>query len=75
MLDEAGDFSLVEKYRLFSGNELHGNYSVSFQVAVTRATGAIGWFSRVASRFRRFWRRLYFLGRSYSTGHAKPLES
>jgi hypothetical protein len=38
--DGAGDFSMVAKYRPFSGNEKHGNYSVSFQVAATGATGS-----------------------------------
>jgi hypothetical protein len=38
--DGAGDFSMVTKYRPFSGNELRGNYSVSFQVAATGATGS-----------------------------------
>lgn len=40
VLDGAADFSMVAKYRPFSGNELHGNYSVSFQVAATGATGS-----------------------------------
>lgn len=38
--DGAGDFSMVAKYRPFSGNEKRGNYSVSFQVAATGATGS-----------------------------------
>ena len=38
--DGAGDFPMVAKYRPFSGNEKHGNYSVSFQVAATGATGS-----------------------------------
>jgi hypothetical protein len=38
--DGAGDFSAVLKYRLFSGNEVHGNYSVSAQLLTTWATGS-----------------------------------
>ena len=38
--DGAGDFSAVLKYRLFSGNELHGNYSISAQLLATKATGS-----------------------------------
>jgi hypothetical protein len=40
VLDGAGDFSMVAKYRPFSGNEMHGNYSVSFQIAASGATGS-----------------------------------
>jgi hypothetical protein len=40
VLDGTGDFSMVAKYRPFSGNELHGNYSVSFLVAASGATGS-----------------------------------
>jgi hypothetical protein len=39
-LDGAGDFSAVLKYRLFAGNELHGNYALSAQVLATGATGS-----------------------------------
>jgi hypothetical protein len=39
-LDGAGDFSAVLKYRLFAGNELHGNYAVSAQVLATGPTGS-----------------------------------
>lgn len=38
--DGAGDFSAALKYRLFSGNEKHGNYSISAQVLATGATGS-----------------------------------
>ena len=38
-LDGAGDFSALLKYRLFAGNESHGNYAVSAQVLATGATG------------------------------------
>jgi hypothetical protein len=38
--DGAGDFSAVLKYRLFAGNETHGNYSVSVQLLATGATGS-----------------------------------
>ena len=40
VMDGAGDFSMVAKYRPFSGNESNGNYSVSFQLAATGATGS-----------------------------------
>lgn len=40
VLDGAGDFSMVAKYRPFAGNESHGNYSVSFQLAASGATGS-----------------------------------
>jgi hypothetical protein len=38
--DGAGDFSMIAKYRPFSGNEKHGNYSTAFQLAATGATGS-----------------------------------
>lgn len=38
--DGAGDFSAVLKYRLFSRNEQHGNYSISAQLLATGATGS-----------------------------------
>lgn len=38
--DGAGDFSAVLKYRLFAGNEAHGNYSISAQLLATEATGS-----------------------------------
>lgn len=38
--DGAGDFSLLLKYRLASGNESHGKYSVSFSLAGTLPTGS-----------------------------------
>ena len=38
--DGGGDFSMVAKYRLFSGNEKHGNYSTAFQVLWTLPTGS-----------------------------------
>lgn len=39
-LDGAGDFSALLKYRLFAGNELHGNYALSVQLLATGATGS-----------------------------------
>jgi len=39
-LDGAGDFSALLKYRLFAGNELHGNYALSAQLLATGATGS-----------------------------------
>jgi len=38
--DGSGDFSIVGKVRPFSGNEQHGNYSASFQLAATVPTGS-----------------------------------
>ncbi|CAN5683267.1 hypothetical protein BH10ACI4_BH10ACI4_04080 [soil metagenome] len=38
--DGAGDFSMVAKFRPFSGNEKHHNYSTAFQLAATGATGS-----------------------------------
>lgn len=40
VVDGAGDFSMVLKYRPFSGNAENGNYSTAFQVAATGATGS-----------------------------------
>jgi hypothetical protein len=40
VIDGAGDFSMVLKYRLFAGNEKHHNYSVSAQVQGVGATGS-----------------------------------
>ena len=39
-VDGAGDFSMVVKYRPFAGGAERGNYSTSFQVAATGATGS-----------------------------------
>jgi len=39
-IDGAGDFSMVLKYRPFAGGAERGNYSTSFQVAATGATGS-----------------------------------
>jgi hypothetical protein len=39
-IDGAGDFSMVLKYRPFSGNAEGGNYSTAFQIAATGATGS-----------------------------------
>ena len=39
-IDGAGDFSMVLKYRPFAGGAESGNYSTSFQVAATGATGS-----------------------------------
>ncbi|HUZ96376.1 MAG TPA: hypothetical protein VMU57_15845 [Edaphobacter sp.] len=39
-VDGAGDFSMVVKYRPFAGGAEQGNYSTSFQVAATGATGS-----------------------------------
>ena len=38
--DGSGDFSMLAKYRLFAGNEKHGNYSTAFQVLWTMPTGS-----------------------------------
>jgi hypothetical protein len=38
--DGAGDFSMLLKYRLASGNASHGNYSISFSVTGSLATGS-----------------------------------
>jgi hypothetical protein len=38
--DGFGDFAMLMKYRLASGNETNGNYSVSFAVTGTLATGS-----------------------------------
>jgi hypothetical protein len=40
VMDGAGDFSMVLKYRPFSGNAEQGNYSTAFQIAATGATGS-----------------------------------
>ncbi|SNS45316.1 hypothetical protein SAMN05421770_1011038 [Granulicella rosea] len=39
-LDGAGDFSMVLKYRPFTSNEQHHNYSVAVQLAASGATGS-----------------------------------
>lgn len=39
-VDGAGDFSMVMKYRPFSGNEKHHNYSTAFQMAFSVPTGS-----------------------------------
>ncbi len=39
-LDGAGDFSMVLKYRPFTSNEKHHNYSVAMQLAASGATGS-----------------------------------
>src|SRR5664279_737543 len=38
--DGAGDFSMLAKYRPFSGNEKHGNYSTAFQLLWSMPTGS-----------------------------------
>ena len=38
--DGAGDFSFILKYRPFAGNEKHGNYSTSVQLAISVPTGS-----------------------------------
>ena len=40
VVDGSGDFSAVLKYRVLTGNEKHGNYSVSAQLLATGATGS-----------------------------------
>lgn len=40
VLDGAGDFSMAVKFRPFSGNEKHHNYSTAFQLTATGATGS-----------------------------------
>jgi hypothetical protein len=40
VVDGAGDFSMVAKYRPFAGSAEHHNYSTSFQLAFTVPTGS-----------------------------------